>query len=198
MHQLASTFKVSMPVFQHQQDVFLLTKIILPAPRNGWAGLIPVGHSLTVRLRNLPSLDSANPIDMARKKSPDQTELLTRLLGVRLSEPAYSRLENLRQHTDCQTLGELGRRILSKERITFFTRDAAMDGPLEELTRIRKELNAIGNNINQITHSFHATDIANQKTFHALKVAEQYTRVGDKVDALLLIVSQLTKKWLQK
>ncbi|MBL7872082.1 MAG: plasmid mobilization relaxosome protein MobC [Cyclobacteriaceae bacterium] len=135
---------------------------------------------------------------MARKKSSDQAELLTKLVGVRLSANVYNRLEKFRQQTDCQSMGELGRRILSKERITYFLKDATMDAPLEELTRIRKELHAIGVNINQITHSFHITDLANQKTIHALKIAEQYKQVGDKVDQLLLIVSQLAKKWLQK
>ncbi len=135
---------------------------------------------------------------MARKKSSDQTELLTKLVGVRLSANVYNRLEKFRQQTDCQSMGELGRRILSKERITYFLKDATMDAPLEELSRIRKELHAIGVNINQITHSFHITDLANQKTIHALKIAEQYKQVGDKVDQLLLIVSQLAKKWLQK
>ena len=135
---------------------------------------------------------------MARKKATDQTELLTKLVGVRLSEEVYNRLEKFRKNTNCQTLGELGRRILSKERITYFQKDATMDATAEELSRIRKELNSIGININQITHSFHNADLANQKTLHALKVAEQYKKVGDKVDQLLAIVSQLAKKWLQK
>ena len=135
---------------------------------------------------------------MARKKATDQSGLLTKLVGVRLSEEVYNRLEKFRQNTDCQTLGELGRRILSKERITYFQKDATMDATAEELSRIRKELNSIGININQITHSFHNADLANQKTLHTLKVAEQYKKVGDKVDQLLAIVSQLAKKWLQK
>lgn len=135
---------------------------------------------------------------MARKKAPDQTELLTELVGVRLSKTVYDRLEDVRKNTDCQTMGELGRRILSRERITYFQKDATMDATVEELSRIRKELNSIGININQITHSFHNADLPNQKTFHALKVAEQYKKVGDKIDQLLVIVSQLAKKWLQK
>ncbi len=73
-----------------------------------------------------------------------------------------------------------------------------MDAPMEELSSIRKEINSIGVNINQITHSFHNAEAASQKAFHALKVAEQYRKVGDKVDALLAIVSQLSIKWLQK
>jgi methyl-accepting chemotaxis protein len=135
---------------------------------------------------------------MARKKATNQTELLTRLVGVRLSENVYTRLEKFVESTDCQTVAELGRRLMSKERITYFHKDASMDATMEELSRIRKELNSIGTNINQITHSFHTADVANQRTFLALKVAEQYNKVGDKVEQLLKIVSQLAIKWLQK
>jgi methyl-accepting chemotaxis protein len=135
---------------------------------------------------------------MARKKATNQTELLTRLVGVRLSENVYTRLEKIVESTDCQTVAELGRRLMSEERITYFHKDASMDATMEELSRIRKELNSIGTNINQITHSFHTADVANQRTFLALKVAEQYNKVGDKVEQLLKIVSQLAIKWLQK
>lgn len=139
-----------------------------------------------------------NQVTMGRKRSPYPAKLLTKQVAIRLSQPAYNRLEKFQEQSDCRTVAELGRRILSNEKITCFHKDASMDAPLEELTRIRKELNAMGTNINQITHSFHIADTTNQKVFLALKVAEQYKKVGDKVDRLLVIVSELAKKWLQK
>jgi hypothetical protein len=137
-------------------------------------------------------------LKMARRKSTHPEALLTRHIQAKVSEEVFKRLEQIMRNGDCQSIGELARRILSKEKIVCFQRDSSMDGPMEELTSIRKELNAVGVNINQITHYFHVTDMPNQKAFHALKVAEQYRIVGDKVDKLLAIVSQLSKKWLQK
>jgi hypothetical protein len=64
-------------------------------------------------------------------------------------------------------MAELTRRILSKEKITCYHRDTSLDEPLEELIMIRKELNAIGVNINQITHHFHSIDVPAQKVFQA-------------------------------
>lgn len=135
---------------------------------------------------------------MARKKSPNPEALLTHHIQAKVSKDVFNRLEQLMLNSDCQSMGELARRILSKERITYFLKDTSMDATVEELSRIRRELNSIGININQITHSFHTADLPNQKTLYALKVAEQYKKVGDKVDQLLPIVSQLAKKWLQK
>jgi hypothetical protein len=151
-----------------------------------------------VRLRNLPLTAISNPFDMARRKVSDTSKLYTRSIRTRVTEAVYLHLEKFTKNTDCQTIGELTRRILSKEKITYFHKDASMDGTMEELSRIRKELNSIGTNINQITHSFQTADVANQRTFLALKVAEQYNKVGDKVEQLLKIVSQLAIKWLQK
>lgn len=135
---------------------------------------------------------------MARRKSPYPDQLLTRHIQTKVTDEVYQRLEQLQIKSDCQTMGELARRILSKDKITLFHKDASMDGPMEELTSIRKELKAIGVNINQITHSFHIAQTDNQKNYQAMRAAEEYKNVGAKVDQLLNIVSQLSKKWLQK
>jgi hypothetical protein len=135
---------------------------------------------------------------MPRRKSPYPDQLLTRHIQTKVTEEVYQRLEQLQIKSDCRTIGEFARRILSKDKITLFHKDASMDGPMEELTSIRKELKAIGVNINQITHSFHIAQTDNQKNYQAMRAAEEYKKVGAKVDQLLNIVSQLSKKWLQK
>ncbi|MBX2900334.1 MAG: plasmid mobilization relaxosome protein MobC [Cyclobacteriaceae bacterium] len=135
---------------------------------------------------------------MARRKSPYPDQLLTRHIQTKVTDEVYQRLEQLQIKSDCQTMGEFARRILSRDKITLFHKDASLDGPMEELTSIRKELKAIGVNINQITHSFHIAQNDNQRNYQAMRAAEEYKKVGAKVDQLLNIVSQLSKKWLQK
>lgn len=135
---------------------------------------------------------------MPRKKSPSPASLLTHHLQTRVTQAVYQRLELLQKQSNCRSLGELTRRILSKEKIVVFQRDASLDAPMEELTQIRKELKAIGVNINQVTRQFHSESESNRKVVHALKVLEQYNKVGDRVEALLKMVNTLSKKWLQK
>ena len=65
-----------------------------------------------------------------------------------------------------------------------------------DLAGIREELKRIGTNINQITHAFHVADSDSQKVFHALRVAEQYKVVDERVERLLQVVTELAKKWL--
>jgi hypothetical protein len=74
-----------------------------------------------------------------------------------------------------------------KKNDNFLAVDTTMRGPMIDLAGIRKELNAIGTNINQITHAFHVAETDSQKVFHALRVAEQYRMVDDtKPSALIL------------
>jgi hypothetical protein len=126
-----------------------------------------------------------------------ETEKLTKLIGVRVSESFYNQLEEKRKKTNCQTLSEMARAILYKEKIMFYYTDASLNATAVELSGIRKELNQIGTNINQITKTFHTSDTASQKMFHALKVSEEYKRVESKVEKLLVMVSEIAKKWLQ-
>lgn len=135
---------------------------------------------------------------MSRKKANDREELLAHPIRTRVRGSVYQRLVKMMENSDCQSIGELARKILSREKITCYYRDTTMDKPIEELTLIRKELNAIGVNINQITHKFHIADSPGQMMDQALRVEKEYKKVGEKVDQLLTMVFEMGKKWLQR
>jgi hypothetical protein len=134
---------------------------------------------------------------MGRKKIQDAAMALNRRLILRVNDSTFQKLDALMKDSDCQSVSDVARRILCKKKITVFYKDISLEASVTELIRIRKELNAIGVNINQITHFFHAANNTNNKMFQALKVAEEYSKVGDKVDELLRMVAQLGRKWLQ-
>lgn len=134
---------------------------------------------------------------MTRRKV-DRKAKLVRKVTVRMSDTFYERMEGWLANSNCQTLAELARRILYREEIIWYHKDASMDSTIAELALIRKELNAIGININQITRHFHSADTTNQKVLQALKVVEEYKKVGHKLDRVMDVTSEITKKWLQK
>ncbi|SKC85086.1 plasmid mobilization relaxosome protein MobC [Ohtaekwangia koreensis] len=123
----------------------------------------------------------------------NKTEPLDHLIGVRVSEAFYNKLEGLRKNSNCQTIGEFTRMILQKEQIIWYHKDASADAITVELTAIRKELKAIGNNINQITRYFHGTAIPSQKIFEALKILEEYKKISGKIDKLLTVLDGILK-----
>lgn len=134
---------------------------------------------------------------MTRRKV-DPSLKITHKVTIHLSQAYFQKLQGWLSQSNCRSVSELARSILYREQINWYHMDASLESTAIELATIRKELNAIGRNINQITHHFHMAEAANQKMFHALKVADQYKKVGVKVDELLKIVSEISKAWLRK
>jgi hypothetical protein len=134
---------------------------------------------------------------MGRKKAKPE-ELLVHRINSRISDKALKRLETLLAKSNCRSIAELVRRIVSKEKIVVLLRDMRLDRHIHELAGIRAELRSIGININQITHHFHAAGTERQKMLYAMEVAEEYAKVGEKVSALMEMVDTLGQKWLQR
>lgn len=135
---------------------------------------------------------------MARKKSPEPEKILSRVLRIRLTDAAFLRLEKISNSSDCRTVGEAARKILSKEKITLFYKDITLNAAMEELALVRKELRAIGININQITKAFHTDKRENSQAIQVSKVIQLYQQVEAKTDTLLLIINRLAEKWLPR
>ncbi|HYF70256.1 MAG TPA: plasmid mobilization relaxosome protein MobC [Ohtaekwangia sp.] len=134
---------------------------------------------------------------MSRQKI-NESKRLTYRICVRVSKPYHEKMQDWLDKSNCRSVGELARAILYQEKINWHHKDATFDETAKALVAIRNELRAIGNNINQITHYFNGTAIPNQKIFHALKVKDEYNKVGSKVDQLLIMVSEIGKKWSQR
>ena len=135
---------------------------------------------------------------MARKKLSRPEELLNHPIRTRVNDVVFNRLESTLSESNCQSIGELVRKILSKEKIVTLKRDMTLQVHIQELAGIRAELRSIGVNVNQITRHFHAADTERKKMFYAMEVAEEYTKVGEKVSVLMEMVDTLGRKWLQR
>lgn len=135
---------------------------------------------------------------MPRKKIPDSSSLLIHPVRTRLTEEVYNRLSTLMKNSDCRSIGELTRRILSGEAITLFHKDAAFDEPAEKLMLIYRELKAIGVNMNQVTRHFHQANTNHQKAFQAYQLAQLYKQADVKIMMVLNLISKLSEQWLQK
>jgi hypothetical protein len=135
---------------------------------------------------------------MARKKLGNQDELLKHSIRTRVNDAVFKKLQTTLAESNCHSIGELVRKIISNQKIGMIYRDMTLHGHIQELARIREELRSIGTNVNQITHYFHAVDSDRKKIFYALVVADQYAKVSDKVALLMEKVDTLGEKWLQR
>lgn len=135
---------------------------------------------------------------MPRKKATNQEALLTKNVIVRITETTFNKLEKMQVESGSNSMAEVVRRILSNQKIKLFHQDISMNAPMEEMALIRKELKAIGINVNQITRTFNQDKAETQRAFYVMKVADLYKNVDERVEKLLVIISQLAEKWLQK
>jgi len=160
--------------------------------------LAPTGRRALAR--NSQSLENRlyKVEEMARKPIADKEELLMHLVTVRLSGTTLQRLEKILKESSCRSIGEVARKILNKERINCFYRDASMSGPMEELALIRKELKSIGVNINQQTRYFNAVKSSAEKVFHSDRTVEFMVKADAKMERLFVLISELAEKWLPR
>jgi len=85
-----------------------------------------------------------------------QEDKRIRWKNLRFKPDEYALLEGRFKKTRFRKLSEYMRSVLLEKPITVNYRDKAMDEVLEELVLLRKELNAIGNNLNQAMHSINS------------------------------------------
>jgi hypothetical protein len=78
-----------------------------------------------------------------------QAENRSHRLIVRFKPTEFELIEKRFKKTMFRKLSEYTRNVLLEKNITVTYRDKAMDEVLEELILLRRELNAIGNNLNQ-------------------------------------------------
>ncbi|RZM30171.1 MAG: mobilization protein [Pedobacter sp.] len=135
---------------------------------------------------------------MPRPININREELLRHNIIIRVNDATNARLKKLVEQSNCRTVAEVARRILSRERINCFYRDASLNGPMEELALIRKELKSIGVNINQQTRYFNAVKSVAEKQFYSERTVELLRKADAKMERLFSIISKLAERWLQK
>ena len=135
---------------------------------------------------------------MGRPKNENSENLYSKVVRTRVTKTNYQRLEKLLVNSNCRTIGEVARKILSNEKILCLYKDVTLTAIMEELSRIRKELKAIGININQLTRGFNSSRNEAGQAFYSQKAVERSKDIDAKIDRLMIMVTSLTKKWLQE
>jgi MobC-like protein len=86
----------------------------------------------------------------------EQEENRNRWLNIRLKPDEYKVLEKRFSKTTFQTMSEYHRALLLGDPVTVIHRDKSMDEVLEELVLLRRELNFVGNNLNQAVRNINS------------------------------------------
>jgi hypothetical protein len=123
---------------------------------------------------------------------------LTRWVNVRFSPEEYSKLYNSFKQTSKRKLSEYVRFVLLQKPVTVYTKNISHDKFLTELIHLKRELNAIGNNLNQAVKKLHSLETSAQdyrwlENFE--RVTSNYLELVQKINSKIV---QISDQWSQE
>ena len=125
-------------------------------------------------------------------------KIRTKWLTIRLNEGEKNSLNKLYKRTTSASLSEYARSVLLKEPVIFLFRNQSADEFLTEMIQLKKELNAIGNNFNQVVHKLHTLDHIPEIKAWAILNETGKKNFLKKVEEIKEKMTQIYAQWLQK
>jgi hypothetical protein len=121
----------------------------------------------------------------------------TRIIGLRLTFDEYRKIEKKWKASTCRKLSEYVRRCLFEKPIVTTYRNSSQDDLMTELTKLRNELNAVGNNFNQAVKKLHTLQqIAEFKSWLIAYEVEKKI-LQNKLDEVRNNIKKMLEIWLQ-
>lgn len=85
-------------------------------------------------------------------------EVRSIFVTIRFNQTERKKLDEFYRKTTSRSLGEYSRSILLKEPVIIRFRNESADEFMEEFLALKRELNAIGNNFNQLVHKLYTLE----------------------------------------
>ncbi|MBN9349334.1 MAG: plasmid mobilization relaxosome protein MobC [Chitinophagaceae bacterium] len=121
----------------------------------------------------------------------------TRIIGLRLTFDEYRKIEKKWKASTCRKLSEYVRRSLFEKPIVTTYRNSSQDDLMTELTKLRNELNAVGNNFNQVVKKLHTLQqIAEFKSWLIAYEVEKKI-LQNKLDEVRNNIKKMLEIWLR-
>jgi hypothetical protein len=118
-------------------------------------------------------------------------------LNIRLTADEREMILAKCKQTTCRSLSEYARKILFNRPVTVNCRNGSLDKLMEELILLRKELNFIGNNFNQVVRKINAVQMPGELSLWLPVCKKLQEQLLEKTAAIMGKISQIGKQWLQ-
>jgi hypothetical protein len=117
---------------------------------------------------------------------------------IRLTATEYEKLHNGFARTILRKFSEYNRNLILNRPVTIFTRNKSYDEFVEEMAALRAELNAIGNNFNQLVKKLHTLTHDEEIKAWALLNEKSKELFYKKLDEIELKMIQIAGQWSQE
>lgn len=121
----------------------------------------------------------------------------TRRIALRLTLEEYAKIEQKWKTSTCRKLSDYLRKHLLDKSITTTYRNQSLDNFIEETVMLHKELNAIGNNLNQTVKKLHTLQQISEFKVWIVRFEIDKRIINDKIDQIKSHNCKITDKWLQ-
>jgi hypothetical protein len=121
----------------------------------------------------------------------------SKLLQVRLTPKELQTINDKFSKSTCRKQSDYVRKKLMDKPIAVYSRNKSLDDFMTEMIVLRNELNAIGNNYNQVVKRLHTlSDFPEIKSWLLLNESTKQILLK-KVDEIKLKITQINDQWLQ-
>jgi hypothetical protein len=130
------------------------------------------------------------------KKQEDEVRKI--FVKIRMNRAEVEQLKKLQRLSTERNVSNYVRKVALQKPVIVKYRNQTADDFLKEMVQLKKELNAIGNNFNQVVHKLHILDkIPEFRTWVNFYQGLQQAVVA-KVEDIKSKDNQLYEQWLQK
>lgn len=118
-------------------------------------------------------------------------------IHIRLTEKELEKLQRQFKQTTCVKLSDYARWVLLEKPVTVKSRNQSLDDFMTEMIALRNELNAIGNNYNQVVKKLHALQhFGDMKSWLTLNESARKILLA-KIDEIKFKINSINDQWLQ-
>ncbi|HEY5408373.1 MAG TPA: plasmid mobilization relaxosome protein MobC [Ginsengibacter sp.] len=127
-----------------------------------------------------------------------QNEVRKIFIKIRMNNEELKQVKKKQQQTTERSLSEYIRNVSMQKPVTVKYRNQSADDFLKDMLELKKELNGIGNNFNQVVHKLHILDKIPEFRIWVNLYEGLHQSVVNKVEEIKLRMNQLYEQWLQK
>jgi len=120
----------------------------------------------------------------------------TRWIHLRLTPSEMDLLKSRFEKSICPKLSDFARKNLLGKPVVLKYRNQSVDDFIIEITRLRADLNAVGNNYNQAVKKLHTLNQIPEFKAWILSSENEKKRLFESIEKIKTVVFKLAEKWL--
>lgn len=113
-----------------------------------------------------------------------------RWVNVRMNQEEFDKLQSNRKKTTERSNSDYIRKLVTGQPVKILTRNASQDALTEELISLRKELNAIGQNLNQAVRKLHSLKMIPEFRNWVTEYEHTYRQVTTTTETIVATIQQ--------